>query len=66
MRNGVSDEANQPSELIAATKVTGQTGSLRYGLLVALEDDTALIGLKDGQTVRQTQFGRDFTAARVL
>ena len=59
-------EANQPSELIAATKVTGQTGSLRYGLLVALEDDTELIGLKDGNTVRQTQFGRDFTAARVL
>ena len=59
-------ETNQPSELIAATKLTGQSGPLRYGLLVALEDDTELIGQKAGNSVRQTQFGRDFTAARIL
>lgn len=59
-------EANQPSELIAASKVTGQAGPLRYGLLVALEDDTELIGQKEGNAIRKTQLGRDFTAARIL
>lgn len=59
-------EANQPSELIAAAKITGQSGPLRYGLLVALEDDTQLLGIKDGEPVRPSQFGRDFAAARIL
>jgi len=59
-------ELNQPSELLGAAKVTGQSGSLRYGFLAALEDDTELRGVENGEARRVTQSGRNFSAARVL
>jgi len=59
-------ELNQPSELLGAAKITGQSGSLRYGFLAALEDDTELTGIENGETRRVTQSGRNFSAARVL
>ena len=61
-----SVELNQPSELLAAAKVTGQNGAIRYGVLAAMEDNTDLAGVVDGDVLRFEQVGRDFIAARVL
>lgn len=55
-------EANQPSELLGALKVTGQSGGLRYGVLAAREDETRFRA--DG--LRIDQDGRDFGAVRLL
>lgn len=52
----------RPADLDAALKMTGQVGSMRYGLLAAVEDETEY---KIG-TERYLQEGRDFTAFRVI
>ncbi len=57
---------NQPSELEAAFKVTGQSGKFRYGSLVAIEDDTNLRGTVDDIATHVVQDGRNFGVARFL
>ena len=59
-------ERNQPTELAAAAKVTGQFGRLRYGVLAAVEDDTELSGTVNGAPLNVIQAGRDFGIARML
>jgi hypothetical protein len=59
-------EANQPSELIGAGKLTGQYGNFRYGVLAALEEDTKLTGTLNGEIFSTVQDGRDFGVARFL
>ncbi|MCZ6853184.1 MAG: DUF5916 domain-containing protein, partial [Gammaproteobacteria bacterium] len=59
-------ELGRPSELIGATKLTGQAGGWRYGLLAAFEEDVRRVGERGGQPVRLEQDGRDFGAARLL
>ena len=56
-----------PSDLLAAAKVTGQNGPLRYGMLTAFEDDPELRGeLDDGTPVTIQGDGRNFGVARFL
>lgn len=50
------------ADLLGAVKATGQVGSLRYGVLTAVEEDTAY--QFGGQRIEQA--GRDFTAFRLL
>jgi len=50
------------ADLLGAVKATGQSGSLRYGVLGAVEDDTNY--RLDGDRV--TADGRNFAAVRVL
>lgn len=59
-------EANQPSELQAAAKVTGQLGKWRYGTMVAVEDDTKIEGKINGIDVDLVQDGRTFGTTRFL
>ncbi|MDA0978329.1 MAG: DUF5916 domain-containing protein [Proteobacteria bacterium] len=63
----VSDfEANQPSELQGAVKITGQQSGWRYGLLTAIEDDTKIEGEINDAQAFDVQDGRRFGAARLL
>ena len=59
-------EANQPSELLGAAKITGQQGKFRYGVLAAFEDDTNISGLLDDNELNLSQTGRDFAVVRAL
>lgn len=59
-------EANQPSELMGAAKVTGQSGRMRWGVLGAFENDTVLHGELNGAAFDYLQEGRDFGSARFL
>ncbi|MDO8907529.1 MAG: DUF5916 domain-containing protein [Pseudohongiella sp.] len=60
-------DRNQPSDLIGAAKATGQTGSLRYGVMIAAEDDAALRGLSaDNQQQTIYADGKDFLIGRLL
>lgn len=59
-------ELNQPSELVAAAKITGQYRAFRYGILAAKEDDTKMDATLLGQSFRFLQDGRDFGVARLL
>jgi hypothetical protein len=60
-------ERNQPVDLLGAAKSTGQIGSLRYGLMAAVEDNSALRGVSDtGESIRIYADGRDFLVGRVL
>ncbi len=56
-------ETGQPTELYGAAKVTGQFGSLRYGVLTAFEENTNLLS---DQGVRFIAQGRDYAVARFL
>lgn len=59
-------EDNKPTEVIGALKLTGQSGSLRFGALAAFEEETRFVydnGLNSGVA---RQDGRDFGAFRVL
>lgn len=60
------DQFRQPSDLLGAVKATGQVGSLRYGVLGAIEDDTTFYGAQDDERVAVNQSGRDFGVARAL
>jgi len=55
-------ELNQPIELIGATKVVGQVGKIRYGLLAAIEDEAKF----DVDGINVYQDGSDYGVARVL
>ena len=54
-----------PTDLMGAVKVTGNTGSFRYGVLGAFEDDVDLEGrTATGQRATFRADGRDFAALR--
>jgi len=53
----------RPADIIAATKATGQWGSIRYGLLAAIEDQTDYIA---SDSELYTMDGRDFGVFRLL
>ena len=55
-------QAVRPTNLLGASKATGQTGPFRYGILAAFEDETAFNVA--GQEFIQD--GRDFGAFRIL
>ena len=61
-----SEQFRQPSDLLGAAKATGQVGSLRYGVLTAIEDDTTFYGMQDEERVAVNQSGRDFGVVRAL
>ena len=57
----------RPTELLGAAKVTGQRGGLRWGVVAAVEDETAFTATdSEGRRERLRQDGRDFEAVRVL
>lgn len=63
----VDTDLNRPTELIGAAKLTGQSGNLRYGTLLAAEDDSEIRGFRpDGSPVTLQAQGRDFAVARLL
>ena len=65
--NVVPTDLSQPSDLLGAVKFTGQSGKLRYGTLLASEDDSQIRGtLEDGTPVALKAPGRDFTVGRLL
>ena len=68
--DGVSVRAtdlSQPTDLLGAVKLTGQNGNLRYGTLLASEDDPEIRGtLSDGTPVNLQATGRDFAIGRLL
>ena len=66
-----SHRLSQPTDLLGAAKVVGQTGALRYGMLAAFEDDPtipATVTDETGATIDTTIVGegRNFGVARVL
>lgn len=54
-------DTQKPVDLIGAVKVTGQSGSLRYGVLVANEANTTV----KGENAHLSLAGRDFGIVRV-
>jgi hypothetical protein len=57
----------QPVDLIGATKVTGQSGGFRYGLMAAAEDDVVFHGeLPSGTNVSWKEPGDNYGVARLL
>jgi hypothetical protein len=60
-------ELGRPTELKGALKLVGETGSFRYGVLAAAEDDTVFRGTDAaGHAVPVKQTGRDFGVVRWL
>ena len=52
---------------MGAAKFAGQNGNLRYGALVAYEDDSKIRGaFDDGTRINLQAKGRDFTVGRLL
>ncbi|MEJ6652669.1 MAG: DUF5916 domain-containing protein [OM182 bacterium] len=65
--NVVPTDLSQPSELLGAVKLTGQSGNWRYGTLLASETESQIGGtLDDGTQVTLNAVGRDFSIARLL
>ena len=65
--NVVPTDLSQPSELIGAVKLTGQSGNWRYGTVLASETESQIAGtLDDGTQVTLNAVGRDFSIARLL
>ena len=66
-----SHRLSQPTDLLGAAKVVGQTGSVRYGMLAAFEDDPSIPGTVTDETGATIDTavggdGRNFGVARVL
>ena len=62
-----SAELARPTELIGAVKATGQRQGLRFGMLLAGEDETVFQGLSSsGERVRIRQDGRNYGVTRLL
>ena len=64
-------ERGKPTDLLAAVKVSGQNGKVRYGVLSAFEDEVELSGVvssgdSKGERVSIKEDGRDFGIARLL
>ena len=65
--NVVPTDLSQPSELLGAVKLTGQSGNWRYGTLLASETESQIGGTLDDSTqVTLNAAGRDFSVARLL
>ncbi len=63
----VPTDLSQPTDLFGAAKYTGQVGNLRFGTLLAAEDDTEIEGtLEDGTPIGIQATGRDFLVGRLL
>lgn len=63
----IATDLSRPSDLLAAGKVTGQSGNWRYGTLLAAEDDSVVRGTRaDGSRVHLEAEGRDFAIGRLL
>jgi hypothetical protein len=63
----IPTDLSRPTDLLGAGKITGQTGKLRYGTLMALEDDSEVRGvLPDGTPVTLEAEGRDYAVGRLL
>ena len=66
-----SHRLSQPTDLLGAAKVVGQTGPVRYGMLAAFEDDPSIPATVTDETGATIDTviggeGRDFGVARVL
>ncbi|MDO8273015.1 MAG: DUF5916 domain-containing protein [Gammaproteobacteria bacterium] len=60
-------DLGRPADLMAAFKLTGQSGNLRYGTLVASEDDSQIRGRDAANnSVLVEAEGRDFLIGRML
>ena len=60
-------DLSQPTDLLGAAKFTGQNGNLRYGTLLASEENPEIRGtLSDGTLVDLQATGRDFAVGRFL
>ncbi len=65
--NVIPTDLSRPSDLLAAGKLTGQSGNWRYGTMLAAEDDSMVRGtLADGSRVHLQSEGRDFAIGRLL
>lgn len=63
----IATDLSRPTELLGAGKFTGQSGNLRYGTLLAAEDDSEIKGFDiNGSPVTLEAEGRDFGVARLL
>lgn len=63
----LATDLSAPSDLLGAAKLTGQNGNLRYGTLVAMEDDMDIRGTDaNGDSVALKATGRDFLVGRLL
>jgi hypothetical protein len=63
----VATDLSAPTDLLGAVKFTGQSGSWRYGTLLATEDDMEIPGYQaDGTRVKLESEGRDFVVGRLL
>ncbi len=60
-----SFDIRKPVDLTGALKATGQKGSVRYGVLVAAEDDTD-VSVTSGSVSSVEASGRDFGILRLL
>ena len=60
------EQFRRPTDLLGAAKATGSVGNLRYGALVAMEDNTMFRGTLDGEPIGVEQAGRDFGVVRAL
>ncbi len=59
-------ELIQPTELIGAVKLTGQSGRFRYGFLGAFEDEVKFDGVSNGNPVNLKGEGSDYGVMRFL
>jgi len=61
-------ELSRPTELFGAVKAVGQAGSLRYGILTAMEKNVEIDGthVTSGSPVQLTTDGRNFGVLRAL
>ncbi len=65
--SALATDITAPSDLLGAVKLTGQNGNLRYGTLVAMEDDMEIRGTDvNGDRVALKATGRDFLVGRLL
>ncbi|MES3008895.1 MAG: DUF5916 domain-containing protein [Pseudomonadota bacterium] len=63
----IATDLSRPTDLLAAGKITGQSGNWRYGTLLAAEDDSMVRGtLANGSRVNLQAEGRDFAIGRLL
>lgn len=62
-----SEDLARPTDLLAAVKATGQREGLRFGFLLAGEDEALFEGLSsEGERVQLRQSGRNYGVARAL
>ena len=62
-----SEDLARPTEILGAVKATGQRQGLRFGLLLAGEDETRFQGRSaEGERMQLRQSGRNYGVARAL